>query len=295
MSNQSIEQRALGAYLGLAVGDALGATTEFMTPGEIQGQFGTHEHIIGGGWLRLKAGQVTDDTQMSLALGQAILDRGGVAADAVAQAFSDWMRTKPVDIGNTVRRGIVQYRRTGEPFVPRNEHDAGNGACMRCLPIALAYHAAGPETLIAASRAQAHTTHNNPDSDAGTEAVLTMLIAGLNGLGLEQMREVADTLAAERRQFRFAKKRVENPSGWIVETLQVVFQALFAHDSFEAVLVDVVNRGGDADTTGAIAGMLAGSCYGVDAIPKSWLKALDDRVRQAIVQQTRSLLASRSK
>ena len=56
----SLTSRAVGAYLGLAVGDALGATLEFLTPREIRHQFGQHRDITGGGWLRLPKGQVTD-------------------------------------------------------------------------------------------------------------------------------------------------------------------------------------------------------------------------------------------
>ena len=94
----------MAAYLGLAIGDALGATVEFMTPNEIRHQIGLHCEITGGGWLRLKAGKVTDDTTMSLALGESIIARGHVDAKAAAEAFDAWMRAKPVDIGNTVRR-----------------------------------------------------------------------------------------------------------------------------------------------------------------------------------------------
>ena len=65
--------KALGAYLGLAIGDALGATVEFMRPREILLQYGTHRDIVGGGWLKLPRGQVTDDTTMCLALGEALL------------------------------------------------------------------------------------------------------------------------------------------------------------------------------------------------------------------------------
>jgi ADP-ribosyl-[dinitrogen reductase] hydrolase len=61
--------RGIAAYLGVAIGDALGATVEFLTPNEIRQQHGVHRDITGGGWLRLKAGKVTDDTTMSLALG----------------------------------------------------------------------------------------------------------------------------------------------------------------------------------------------------------------------------------
>jgi len=81
-------------------------------------------------------------------------------------------------------------------------------------------------------------------------------------------------LIANHPIFAYTGKRRENPSGFVVETLQAVFQALFATESFEDCLIDVINRGGDADTTGAIAGMLAGARYGPDAIPARWSRHL---------------------
>ena len=287
----SLQERAVGAYLGLAVGDALGATTEFMTPREIHEIYKVHRKIRGGGWLRLKPGQVTDDTEMSLALGQSILQHREVKAEAVANAFSDWMRGKPVDIGNTVRRGIVNFRTTGQPWVAENEYDAGNGACMRCLPIALYCWNGSSEELVTASRAQAHVTHNNPVADAGTEAVLQILTSALRGESKESLERFSQALVTTHPPYRYDRRRTENPSAWIVDTLKVVFQAFFFHESFEEILVDVVNRGGDADTTGAIAGMLAGAYYGKTAIPKRWLRALNGEVRIACEQQAMELLA----
>ncbi len=287
---QDLQRRAVGAYLGVAVGDALGATTEFLTPREIKHKHGIHDKICGGGWLHLKPGNVTDDTEMSLALGRSIIDNGGVVAEAAAEAFSDWMRSKPVDIGNTVRRGIVHFRNTGETCVAENEFDAGNGACMRTLPLALAYWNAPLEELIEVSRTQSHITHNNPQADAGTETVLRMTIAALQGARWIELKQMADALVEEHKPYRFDRKREENPSAWMVHTLKAVFQAFFSYDRFEAVLIDVVNRGGDADTTGAIAGMLAGAYYGVDDIPKKWLKALNPDIRKACEQQALELL-----
>ena len=257
MQSQSIslEERALGAYIGLAVGDALGCTTEFLTPQEIRESLGLHDSICGGGWLRLKAGQVTDDTEMSLALGESILACGSVNALLVAETFSNWMRKKPVDIGHTVRRGIIHYRSTGLPLVPENEYDAGNGACMRSLPVALRYWNAPEEQMIAASREQSHTTHHNAMADAGTETILKMITASMRGEDLDQLRLLVDSLIEAYPIYRFDRRRVENPSGFIVETLQVVWQAFFEYETFEKILVDVVNRGGDADTTGAIVGI----------------------------------------
>jgi len=287
---KDLQRRAVGAYLGVAVGDALGATTEFLMPREIEHKYGVHDKIIGGGWLHLKPGHVTDDTEMSLALGRSILENKGVVAEAAAEAFSDWMRTKPVDIGNTVRRGIVHYRTTGEPFVPENEFDAGNGACMRTVSIALAYWNAPLEEMFAMSRTQSHVTHNNPQADAGTEAVLQMTVAALKGAPKAELKEIADALVVEHKPYRFDRKKAQNPSAWIVHTLKVVFQVFFAHSSFEETLIDAVNRGGDADTTAAIVGMLAGAYYGVDAIPKRWLKALKSDVRVDCERQAFDLL-----
>ncbi|MDR2164461.1 MAG: ADP-ribosyl-[dinitrogen reductase] hydrolase, partial [Zoogloeaceae bacterium] len=278
--SSSLENRAVGAYLGLAVGDALGATVEFLTPGEIRRAFarqgGRHTEIIGGGWLNLKAGRTTDDTAMSLALGEAILARAGkVEALAAAEAFDRWMRAKPIDIGNTVRRNLIRFRNTGVAEAPVSEHDAGNGAVMRTLPVALATLGKDETEIAAAFRAQAHVTHNNPLSDAGGLCLIAMLHDAFLGNPRHSLEAWALALEAQYREFSWsAARRQENPSGYVVHTLVAVFQAFFGTDDFETCLIEVVNRGGDADTTGAIAGMLAGARHGAAAIPARWLRAL---------------------
>lgn len=286
-----LQQRAIGAYLGMAVGDALGATVEFMTPREIQANYGVHDRIIGGGWLRLRPGQVTDDTTMALALGQSILECGRVDAYHAALAFDNWMRSKPVDIGNTVRRGILHFRQSGTPESPYSEHAAGNGACMRCLPVALYTLGHSPEDVIRASRAQAHITHHNELSDAGTECVITMIQSALQGASLyDLLHGPVKQMIKQYPSFRFQERRQDNPSGFIVHTLRAVFDGLFDSLSFEDCLIEVVNRGGDADTTGAIAGMLAGAIYGVEAIPVRWLVAMEGAVIKQCEQQALALL-----
>lgn len=290
-ADETCHARALGAYLGLAVGDALGATVEFMTPREIRAQYCVHDRIRGGGWLKLRAGQVTDDTTMALSLGESILAQGGVEARAVAEAFDAWMRAKPVDIGNTVRRGIINFRRRGEVAVAPNEYDAGNGACMRVLPVALALYGHAPTAIRQACRVQAHVTHNNPLSDAGTECVVAMVQGALQGtdkVGL--LHGPVRTLIERHPEFAFRNRRCDNPSAYIVDTLRAVFQAFFDSDDFEACLLDVVNRGGDADTTGAIAGMIAGALYGTAAIPQRWLSALDADIHRRCMAQAEALL-----
>lgn len=284
--------RAQGAYLGLAVGDVLGATVEFMTPREIQSQYGEHKNITGGGWLKLKPGQVTDDTEMSLALGDAIVNAGGVNALSICQAFDDWLRTKPVDVGNTVRRGIVRFRTHGTPRGEVDEFDAGNGAVMRMLPVILASLGADRAGVALAAETQAHITHNAPLADAGMMAVAHMTQRALLNpdKAFADMLAIAHELGMRSRKYIFTKKRAENPSGFLPDTLRAVFQAFGRTDGFEAALIDVVNRGGDADTTGAILGMIAGALYGKASIPKRWLNALDQNIHQACERQALQLL-----
>lgn len=284
--------RAVAAYLGLAIGDALGSTVEFMTPREIALQYGTHNTLRGGGWLHLKPGQVTDDTTMSLALGNSIIACGHVDATAAACAFDAWMRAKPVDIGNTVRRNLLQFRKTGNPVAPCSIHDAGNGALMRVLPVALATLGQTKDAVRAACRAQAHVTHNSLLSDAACETVVFMLQDALLGHDINHLREQhVLPLIAQHPEFKYQTvKSVTNPSGYVVDTLQAVFQSFFGTNDFSSCLIDIVNRGGDADTTGAIAGMLAGALYGPDAIPESWLKTLNADVRDMCETQARALI-----
>lgn len=274
-----LRNHARGAMLGLALGDALGATVEFMTPREIRKQYGRHDRIRGGGWLRLPSGQVTDDTTMAFALAEAWLShRHAPAAEDYARAFDDWMRAKPVDIGNTVRRGIVRFRNSGDACVPPSD-DAGNGATMRCAPTALILLGAPPDTLARATLAQARVTHHHPLTDAATLAVVNMVQAGLlghaGGGGLRAVMAQANLLAREFPLFRFRGKPAENPSGYIVDTMRVVLQAIDLNDNYESALIQVVNAGGDADTSGAIAGMIMGALHGETGLPERWLRALD--------------------
>ena len=94
--------------------------------------------MIGGGWLKLKPGQVTDDTEMALCVGRAIIAAGGFDLKRVCDEFAAWLKRVPVDVGNTTRRGLRRYIVDGSMELPPNEGDAGNNACVRNLPVTLA-------------------------------------------------------------------------------------------------------------------------------------------------------------
>lgn len=287
----TLESRALGAYLGLAVGDALGATVEFLTVGEIRQQYGQLRDIVGGGWLKLKAGQITDDTQMSLALGEAILASGTWDLRNIAEHWAAWLRSKPIDVGNTCRRGLTRYLRDGSLEAPFSDGDAGNGALMRNLPTIL-YAFRDAALLERYSREQARVTHHHPLSDASTLSFAQMVAAALaendGPRRLQKIREVAASLVAAHRCFRF-EPYPKRATAYVVDTVQTVLHAFFATDSFESCLIHTVNLGGDADTTGAVVGMLAGAHYGVEAIPARWLNKLEGTIRRQVETQAAAL------
>jgi len=288
-SGPSLEERALGAYLGFAVGDALGATVEFLTKGEIREKHGLHRKMIGGGWLHLAPGQVTDDTEMSLCLGRSLARKGGLDPKDVCEEFAVWLKSGPVDVGNTCRRGIRRFITNGTLEGGYCEGDAGNGAAMRNLPTAIAtLHR--PDLLEEWTVAQSHITHHHPLSDDATLALGRMTQALLSGQGMKAARDEANALVEKHKCFRFETFRGQS-TAYVVDTMQTVLHFYFLTDSFRNCLIEVVNQGGDADTTGAIAGMLAGATYGVREIPSAWLGKLDKAVADEIRTQVPALLA----
>jgi ADP-ribosyl-[dinitrogen reductase] hydrolase len=286
--NSRLLGRALGSFLGLAIGDALGATVEFMQASEIAAEYRVHNQLIGGGWLHLKPGQVTDDSEMTLALGSALIASGGWNPQAIADAFVAWMRRRPVDIGNTCRRGISRYVSSGSLFAAPAKESGGNGAAMRNLPTV--FVSLGCEDLLVQrSLEQAHITHHHPESDAATAALACMTRRLLLDGGIAACEQVATDLTEHHPVFRF-RPWPGKTSGYIVDTVQTVLDGFFNTSSFEECLVRVVNHGGDADTNGALAGQLAGGLYGVEALPSRWLSQLDSAVTAAIYGQTQKLL-----
>jgi ADP-ribosyl-[dinitrogen reductase] hydrolase len=238
-----LNDRALGAYLGLALGDALGATVEFMTPREIAQRFasqgGVHRHIIGGGWLKLPPGEVTDDTTMSLALGNALLqgERLGRPLDTtlIADAFVAWWRGKPVDCGNTCRRGIQRYLRDGTLQGPIQDSDGGNGALMRNLPAALA--TLGDDAAFErVSLAQAHVTHHHAQSDAAVLGLGHLVRALLAGATHDEIRTQIDAFVTTHRVFRF-RPYPGRASGYVVDTVQTVLHCFSEYADFEAAVL----------------------------------------------------------
>jgi ADP-ribosyl-[dinitrogen reductase] hydrolase len=208
---------------------------------------------------------------------------------AVGDGLAAWLRSKPVDCGNTSRRGILRYLHEGSWAGPANEGDAGNGALKRNLPSVLAtlWHPAAFEPL---SLLQARLTHHHPLSDAATVGVGDMARQLILGEAAQEVACWADDWVASYPVFR----HVPYPgraSGYVVDTVQTVLHHFVAEPDFEAAVVATVNRGGDADTTGALVGLLAGARCGASGLPRPWLRRLPSATVAAITEQTGALLS----
>lgn len=285
--SSDIASRAKAAFLGFAVGDALGAPVEFMTPSEIKAKYGTLREMVGGGWLRLKPGQVTDDTEMSLCVARAIADNGW-SVRAIAENFAGWLKSKPIDVGDTCRRGIRNFILKDMLETPFNQWDAGNGALMRMVPVALAT-VGDNDRLERWATEQGHLTHNHPLSDAACICYGKLIHLALQGRSKTRLRREAETLFTDYPTFRFEPYR-GLATGYVVDTFQTVLHHFFRCKNFEECVAGAVNQGGDADTTGAIIGGLAGAYYGMDGIPLQWLKKIDKSVADELAKLSAKLL-----
>src|SRR5215217_2654750 len=103
----SLSDRYVGCLLGLACGDALGGPVEFISRAEIERLHpGGLRSFVGGGWLHLAPGEITDDTQMTLALARSLADRSQLDMDDLTARFLEWAGSEPKDIGGTTRTAL---------------------------------------------------------------------------------------------------------------------------------------------------------------------------------------------
>ncbi len=116
-----------------------------------------------------------------------------------------------------------------------------------------------------------------------------MVQAAILGADRFRLHEITRELAAKYPNFKFNHYDGQ-ASGYVVETLRTVFHFLFSTASFEECLTGIVNQGGDADTTGAIGGMIAGAFYGLGSLPHRWLRKLNFETRVLIDDQAERLV-----
>ena len=273
--------RALGALLGLAVGDAVGAAIEF----EPKPRFTRLDDMQAGGPHRLERGQWTDDTAMALALADSLVVEAGLDADDLMRRFLDWFDSgvysctgNCFDIGNQTRKALERYRRSGKALARVTDPNAsGNGALMRLAPVAIR-HWRDHAQMARVAALQTRTTHGSPATLAASDVFATMLADAIAGAGLNDILSGPAAAGIEGGWRGLHRDSIEG-SGYVVRSLQAAIWAVSRSTDFRSAVLLAANLGDDADTTAAIAGQLAGAVYGVSGIPAAWLDALAWRER----------------
>ncbi len=250
---------AIGMFMGLFIGDALGAPLEFTEPNTGN----PLKDMVGGGVHETSPGEWTDDGAMAMAIADAYISYKRFAPGAIAQNFKQWRnsgtfgtRSYCFDIGTTTAQALSASSNK-RPFGGCCSFMTdGNGGIMRLAPHILFNH--NNKTMaIADSVAGGLLTHGTGNCVAYSAALAAELFDGVT-VGNQALFD----------------KGIKEESGTVMGCYASAWQSVCATTSFEDAVVHAVNKGGDADTVGAVTGMIAGRIYGYDAIPQRWLDKL---------------------
>jgi len=304
--------KAYGCLAGLALGDALGCPTEFMTPEQIAAEYGWVEGLVAAPiWhphAALPAGRVTDDTEQAMALAGIYLRDGRMSAEAMARAVLDWADAQgehlALYLGPSTRKALESLRAGADP---RKSGRAGktNGAAMRVAPVGIV-HAGDFEGALADAVEASLPTHGTTLALSAAGAVVCavaeamredatlerVLEAGMEGAArgrefgewvwtplLEKRIQLALRLARQAENETQAVRALYDYVGvdmTVTESVPTAFglAALAEGDPVRAVRY-AANVGGDTDTIGAIAGAICGALAGIDAIDQTMLAEVE--------------------
>ena len=280
---ETIRDRALGSFIGLAVGDAIGTTLEFETRDTKPAVY----DMVGGGPFDLLPGQWTDDTAMALCLADSLIACDGLDERDLMERFCRWHDSGEnsctgtcFDIGTTTRNALEQFRRTGDPIAgPADARTSGNGSIMRLAPCVVRYWN-DPNRLRDVARRQSYVTHGATEAVDACEALATVLASLIEG------KPLTDVLSASYGPFCPGVQTIMNgsyqgkarseirSSGYVIHTLEASLWCVSETTTFRDAVLLAVNLGDDADTVAAVTGQIAGAAYGLSGIPQEWFNRL---------------------
>ncbi|MFB9328473.1 ADP-ribosylglycohydrolase family protein [Paenibacillus aurantiacus] len=283
--------------LGLCVGDALGVPAEFRSRHEMDASPITD--MIGYQSHNQPPGTWSDDSSLTFALMESVADCGEVDLYDIADKFTGWLyksRWTPhgrvFDVGIATARAIE--RLNDDIIRPdlaggRSENSNGNGSLMRILPLAYWLRSAPLEERMTVIRQVSSITHGHAVSVIACAIYVEIAMGLLDGLSLpSSIASASDTIRAafgsETELRRFDRILIGgitdiprdeiHSGGYVVHTLEASLWCLLRSSSYEEAVLAAINLGEDTDTTGAVAGGLAGILYGASAIPEHWVNGL---------------------
>jgi len=248
--------------------------------------------MVGHGTWGQPAGTITDDTDQALCIARSLVECAGFDPADIVDRFVAWYDSGPFDIGNMTRQSIRRLKQghtwdeAGQQVWETSPEgsNAGNGSVMRCPPLVVAFRD-DSDRLAEVSRESSLITHADPRCTYGC-AVLNLTVAGFIRDEAEPLASALDHVGNEAPNelvsafTPLADGNEPEPlstSGYVIDSLQTALHDAPSATSAEDAIVTAVNRGGDADTIGAIAGAVAGARFGAQDLPERWLSAIDER------------------
>jgi ADP-ribosyl-[dinitrogen reductase] hydrolase len=293
VDDEALRARYRGVLLGVAAGNALGLPVE----GESHSSLRRH-HPEGVREVdpAERRRPWDDDLAQTVVVAEAALRMQKLSADYLALQLVRWREENGRGIGvltgavlDEVSAGRSSEEAARLVWERSGWSNAGNGAVMRCAPVALRWRTSGA-SLVEAARASAVATHYDERclwstvvfdvalavALSGGEVELDTLARGLDPAGGEDPAAVEQVVEAVREVAGASLPDLEldDPMdmGYTLKAMQVGLWALLQPDPGEELVVEVVSAGGDTDTNGAIAGAAVGARAGVDAIPARWVE-----------------------
>lgn len=276
-----MNDRCLGAFLGLAVGDALGAPVEFSRPGT----FPLIQGYRDGGPFNLPEGYWTDDTSMALCLADSLIAKGGfIDLNDQMERYWDWYSHgtnsstgKCFDIGEGTVKALENFKANGLNYNPSSSE--GNGSLMRLAPIPIVF-AKGSRTKVGEACLR---------SSSGTHNHYASCLAGIFGKLLHKAINGLDKSHIRTSMVDYSDPKTIGNSGHAPESLKAALWHFHSTSTFRDAALQAVNRGGDSDTIGAITGQIAGAYYGYSQIPREWISGLYDS--KNLIKKARKLIS----
>ncbi len=218
--------RALGAFYGLALGDALGMPTQSLNRETIRQRFGQITDLQDAGPLQpiaanMPKGSITDDTEQAILVGELLVEgKGRIEPAVLAQRLIEWeaeMQAKGSQdlLGPSTKRAIEMIL-AGHSPEEAGRYGTTNGAAMRITPVGIAADVADPERFIAAVVQACQVTHNTTLGISSAAAVAAVVSAGINGLDLGEALNLGQQIAqqAEAHGHWVAGGRIASRISW---------------------------------------------------------------------------------
>lgn len=313
--------KILGVFNGVFVGDALGSRYEFMWDHQANDLIDNdldkdgNLAILGGGPFSVEPGQLTDDSEMTISLLRSIVNMGKYDQNDVAKQYIEWYKSGPRDIGKTITKSIhtreisISSEDMKTNSLELNKNSLSNGVLMRISPIAILGLKLSDNELKDVIKKECELTHPNPI----VQDVCFTFCRAIKGLidGLDRYEVYTQALKNIKtpRMKIILERAKDYPEpvylignygidqeiktdskvyqGYIGVAFQNAFYELLNGEDINKSLIDICRRGGDTDTNAAIAGALLGAYYGYNKIKKSWIQKINSSQNTRVEEHPR--------